>query len=136
MNEEAETRDVKLRVEAPKATTRSANATSRGSRARRRHANLPSDSCCRCCSCMEGIHAAILSTAIAVAQVRVDIVGIQAAMSQDFAALGDEVAGIRRHTHEHLSSAQSLIVRRFDSLQCSVIDLGLRLDRLLEKDGA
>jgi hypothetical protein len=85
---------------------------------------------------MEGIHAAILSTAIAVAQVRLEMADIQAAMSQDLAALGDEVAGLRRHTHEHLTSAQSLMLRRFDSLQCSVIDLGLRLDRLLEKNGA
>lgn len=134
MNEEAETSDLKLRVEAPKAKTRPANAISSAPRARRRHANLPTHSCN--CSCMEGIHAAILSTAIAVAQVRVEIAGIQVAMSQDLAALGDEVAGLRRHAHEHLSSAQSLVLRRFDSLQCSVIDLGLRLDRLLETDGA
>ncbi|MEU7861796.1 hypothetical protein [Nonomuraea sp. NPDC049141] len=67
---------------------------------------------------------------------RVEIAGIQAGISQDLAAFGDEVAGLRRHANEHLTSAQSLMVRRFDSLQCSVIDLGLRLDRLLEKNGA
>ena len=133
MNEEAETSDLNLRVEAPKATTRPASAP----RARRRHAkNLPADNSHCNCSCMEGIHAAILSTAIAVAQVRVEIAGIQAGISQDLAAIGDEVAGLRRHADEHLTSAQSLMVRRFDSLQCSVIDLGLRLDRLLEKNGA
>ncbi|MEU4230810.1 hypothetical protein AB0F17_41520 [Nonomuraea sp. NPDC026600] len=67
---------------------------------------------------------------------RVEMAGLQTAISQDFAVLGDEVAGLRRHAHEHLSSAQSLMLRRFDSLQCSVIDLGLRLDRLLDENGA
>ncbi|MEV0345323.1 hypothetical protein AB0H88_06135 [Nonomuraea sp. NPDC050680] len=57
-------------------------------------------------------------------------------MSQDVAALGDEIAGLRRHTHEQLTSPQSLMLGKLDSLQRTMTDVGLTLDRLLDKDGA
>lgn len=132
MNEEAETRDVNVRVAAVEATARPRKGASSGPRARRRHASLPTGGC----PCADGIHAAIASMAVAVARIRVEIVSIQAEMSQDFAALGDEIAGLRRHTHEQLTSAQSPMLVKLDSLQRTMTDVGLTLDRLLDKDGA
>ncbi|MEV1239906.1 hypothetical protein [Nonomuraea sp. NPDC049750] len=132
MNEEAETRGAKLRAAAVEATARSRNGAYRGPRARRQHASLPTNGC----PCLEGIHTAIASTAVAVARIRVEIASIKAETSQDFAALGDEIAGLRRHTLEQLTSAQEQMVGRLDSLHRRMTDVGRTLDRLLDKDGA
>ncbi|MET7331691.1 hypothetical protein [Nonomuraea sp. NPDC005650] len=40
-------------------------------------------------------------------QVKADITEFRAELRQDLAALGDEVAGLRRHLNEHLSTARS-----------------------------
>ncbi|WP_433511025.1 hypothetical protein ACQP2T_45280 [Nonomuraea sp. CA-143628] len=132
MNEEAETRDAKLRAAAVEATARSRNGAYRGPRARRQHASLPTNGC----PCLEGIHAAIASTAVAVERIRVEIASIKAETSQDFAALGDEIAGLRRHTKEQLTSAQRQMLDRLDCLQRTMADVERTLHRLLDKDGA
>ncbi|MBE1589549.1 hypothetical protein ACFPOI_09235 [Nonomuraea angiospora] len=47
------------------------------------------------------------ATTAEVAQIRADIAEFRIEVSQDLAALGDEMAGLRRHLNEYLSSVQS-----------------------------
>ena len=56
-------------------------------------------------------------------------------LDQEFAALGIELAGARMQTNAHFRIARSEMLERFEVLRCEMIALGLRLDRLLEKDG-
>ncbi|MFG1703754.1 hypothetical protein ACFLIM_11215 [Nonomuraea sp. M3C6] len=132
MDVEAEILDLKLRLEALEATARSGGAASGDVGARRRHPNIPAASCTR----MEGIQTDITATSIAVAEVKAEIADLQSEMTQDIDALSVELAGLRRHTNEHFTSARSEMVQKFDSLRCEMIELGLRLDRLLAKNGA
>jgi hypothetical protein len=62
--------------------------------------------------------------------------GRRSDLDQEFAALGIELAGARMQTNAHFRIARSEMLERFEVLRCEMIALGLRLDRLLEKDRA
>ncbi|NUR89064.1 MAG: hypothetical protein HOY71_33695 [Nonomuraea sp.] len=70
------------------------------------------------------------------AEITADIADIRTEVSQNIAALGDELAGLRGQTDEHLEMVRSSIGRRLDLLLCETLDLATRIDRLLERDGA
>jgi hypothetical protein len=57
-------------------------------------------------------------------------------LTKEFAALGMELAGARMQTNAHFRITRSEMLERFEVLRREMIALGLRLDRLLEKDGA
>ncbi|MFI7125731.1 hypothetical protein ACIBQ1_08555 [Nonomuraea sp. NPDC050153] len=60
---------------------------------------------------------AIKTTMAGIAQqVKADITEFRAELRQDLAALGDEVAGLRRHLNEHLSTARPEILHQPGSL--------------------
>ncbi|MFB9622972.1 hypothetical protein [Nonomuraea helvata] len=73
---------------------------------------------------------------VAIAEVRADVADLHIGLNQDFAALRDELAGLRRQTDEQFASARSKMLRRCEALRCDMIDLAVRLDRLLERRGA
>ncbi|MEV0228104.1 hypothetical protein [Nonomuraea sp. NPDC050786] len=75
-------------------------------------------------------------TAIRLAELKAEIAGVRTEVGQDFEALIVEIAGFRAQTNEHFKSTQFEIMEKFDSLRCEMIDLALRLDRLLETKGA
>jgi hypothetical protein len=129
---EAEILDLQLRVGILEASISSEGSTSGDCRARDRHTNLPTDRCAH----REAIQSDLMATSIAVAEARAEIADVQVEMSQDFAALGLEIAGLRRQTNENFASAQAKMLQKLDSLRCEMIELGLRLDRLLENDSA
>ncbi|MGN9838095.1 hypothetical protein ACTMTI_08225 [Nonomuraea sp. H19] len=139
MDIEAEIRHLKLRVEALETSVRSAGAG--GFRRRCRHKRAPARTCAHICMCapartcahMQTVQADLSAALVAVAEVRADIADIQTAMSHDFTALGIGLAGLHWQTNEQVKSTRSEIITKLDSLQCEMLDLGLRIDRLLEK---
>ncbi|MEV1177209.1 hypothetical protein [Nonomuraea sp. NPDC049784] len=73
---------------------------------------------------------------VAIAEVRADVADLRIGLSQDFAVLRDELAGLRRQTDEQFASARSKMLRQCEALRCDMIDLAVRLDRLLDRRGA
>ncbi|MCK2219786.1 hypothetical protein MF672_039220 [Actinomadura sp. ATCC 31491] len=67
---------------------------------------------------------------------RTDLAELRADIAEDFKAWGDELAGVRRHFNDSFKASRSDLVRALDTIRCEMIDLGIRLDRLVEKDGA
>jgi hypothetical protein len=57
-------------------------------------------------------------------------------ISQDLAALGDEIAGLRRHISQYVFRDQSTMLNKLDAIHCETIALGLKFDQLLDKDDA
>ncbi len=51
-------------------------------------------------------------TMIGIALVLAELADIRAELRQDLAALGDELAGHRRHTNDHLAAIQSELLHR------------------------
>ncbi|MED7926525.1 hypothetical protein SMD20_19875 [Nonomuraea sp. LP-02] len=72
------------------------------------------------------------ATVSIITALRTDIAELRADVAEDFAAWGDEVAGVRCQLNDYLKTSHSDLVRALDSLRCEMIDLGIRLDRLLE----
>ncbi|MEO3875307.1 hypothetical protein ABGB18_41535 [Nonomuraea sp. B12E4] len=132
MDVEAEILDLKLRMEALEATARSGEAGSGDVESQRRHSNIPAARN----TGPECIQTDITARSIAVTEVKAHIAKFQTEMSQDIAALNVEVTGLRWHAYDLLTATRSDIEQKFDSLRCEMIELGLRLDRLLEKHGA
>ncbi|MER6945028.1 hypothetical protein ABT294_13480 [Nonomuraea sp. NPDC000554] len=132
MDVEAEIIDLKLRVKDLEAATHPGRTTFDDHGQRCAHANLLTEICMR----METMQAAITGATVDVAQARAELTDAQSGTDQKFAALGIEIANLRSQTTRHLTSVQSEIQRRLDFLRCEMIDLDLRLDRLLHKDGA
>lgn len=123
---EAEIRALKLRIDAFEAIVRSGDADSDDYS----HAHLRTGRRTRA----KG--SKITSADIAVAEMRAEIADVQLEISQDFAALGDELTGLRRQTNDQFISARAEILGVFDSLRHDMVDLGRRLDRLLETRNA
>ncbi|MEV0229453.1 hypothetical protein [Nonomuraea sp. NPDC050786] len=73
---------------------------------------------------------------VAIAEVRADVADLHIGLNQDFAALRDELAGLRRQTDEQFASARSKMLKRCEALRGDMIDLAIRLDRLLDRRGA
>ncbi|MFF4619228.1 hypothetical protein [Nonomuraea jabiensis] len=125
MNVEAEILDLKLRVEALEAGLRS-NVSPRHddivpAQAGPYRFELP---------------ALVAQVSIGVTEIRAELADVRTELSQDLEALLVEVAGLRVQTNEHFNVIQSDLLGKIDSLRCDMIDLGLRLDRLAETDGA
>jgi hypothetical protein len=123
---EAEIFTIKLRVEALEASMFS-DAPLGDFQERRRQTGHPP----HLCPCTQALQADITATSIAIAELIADLAAIQTEVSQDLAALVDEIAGLRRHTDEHFAATRSETLRSLDSLHCEMIDLRLRLDQLL-----
>ncbi|MFI7134903.1 hypothetical protein ACIBQ1_55215 [Nonomuraea sp. NPDC050153] len=129
MNVEAEILDLKLRVEALEATLRSDGSLDR----RPRHNDIvPAQS---------GPHRRdlpphVTQASIDAAELRAEIADVRTEVSQDFEALIVEVAGLRLQMNQNFKTVRSDLLGKIDSLRCEMIDLGLRLDRLLEPGGA
>ncbi|MET7327847.1 hypothetical protein [Nonomuraea sp. NPDC005650] len=126
MDIEAEIRALKLRIDAFEAIMRTGDADSDDYR----HARVRTGRRTR----VKG--SKITSAEIAVAEMRAEIAGAQLEISQDFAALGDELTGLRRQTNDQFISARAEILGVFDSLRSDMVDLGRRLDQLLETRNA
>ncbi|KAB8188724.1 hypothetical protein FH608_042310 [Nonomuraea phyllanthi] len=77
----------------------------------------------------------VSETSIGLAELKAEVADVRTEVSQDFEALIVELAGLRAQTNENVRSAQSEILGKLDSLRCEMIDLALRLDRLLEING-
>ncbi|WP_431932550.1 hypothetical protein [Nonomuraea jabiensis] len=80
--------------------------------------------------------ALVAQVSIGVAEIRAELADVRTELSQDLEALLVEVTGVRAQTNEHFDTIQSDLLAVIDSLRCDMIDLGLRLDRLTEADGA
>ncbi|MFC4115825.1 hypothetical protein [Nonomuraea zeae] len=132
MDVEAEILDLQLRVGILEASIRPEGTASGDFRGRGQHGNLPADRCAH----REAIQSDLLTTSISVAEARAEVADVRMEMSQDFAALGLEISGLRRQTNENFASARHEMMQKLDSLRCEMIELGLRLDRLLENDSA
>ncbi|SDI88660.1 hypothetical protein [Nonomuraea jiangxiensis] len=132
MDVEAEILELKLRLEALETTARSGGPVSGDVEPQRRHPNTPAVRH----TGIEGIQPDITTTSIAVTEVKADIAQLHTEMTQDIAALNVEVTGLRWHLYQLLTVTRSEMEQKFDSLRCEMIELGLRLDRLLEKHGA
>ncbi|WP_433437020.1 hypothetical protein [Nonomuraea sp. CA-141351] len=120
MNVEAEILDLKRRVEALETILRSGSDPGRSDLVPAQTGPYMPDS----------------ETSIGLAELKAEIADVRTETSQDFEALIVEIAGFRAQTNEHFKSTQSEIMEKFDSLRCEMIDLALRLDRLLEINGA
>ncbi|WP_113705619.1 hypothetical protein [Nonomuraea lactucae] len=57
-------------------------------------------------------------------------------ITQDLAALGIEIEGLRRQTNEHIISAQREMPAWYEALQDDLNELRHRLDRVLGEDTA
>ncbi|WP_431911357.1 hypothetical protein [Nonomuraea jabiensis] len=121
MDIEAEIRALKLRIDRFEAILRSTYADSDDNS----HAHLRTGRRTRA----KG--SKITAAEIAVAEVRAEIADVQMEIAQDFAALGDELTGLRRQTNDQFISARAEILGVFDSLRHDMVDLGRRIDRLL-----
>ncbi|MBB5784917.1 hypothetical protein AB0K16_13545 [Nonomuraea jabiensis] len=122
MDIEAEIRALKLRIDAFEAILRSSYADSDDNS----HAHLRTG---RRRTRAKG--SKITAAEIAVAEMRAEIADAQMEIAQDFAALGDELTGLRRQTNDQFISARAEILGVFDSLRHDMVDLGRRIDRLL-----
>ncbi|WP_127936739.1 hypothetical protein [Nonomuraea polychroma] len=80
-----------------------------------------------------GVNTAI---GIAVAQAIAQIAYTRAEITQDLAALGDEIAGLRRQVNEQITPTRSDALEQYATLRSDLNHLKLRLDRLLDKEGA
>ncbi|MBE1588861.1 hypothetical protein ACFPOI_55695 [Nonomuraea angiospora] len=78
----------------------------------------------------------ITAIAIAVALVTAEVTDARAEITQDLAAMGIEIEGLRRQTNQHITSAQRDTPAWYDALQHDLNELRLRIDHLLEKPGA
>jgi hypothetical protein len=70
-----------------------------------------------------------------VMEIRADVVDLRTEMGQEFGALGIEISGIRSQSMDQYATARVEMLQRFDTLRCEMMELGLRLDRLLNTDG-
>ncbi|MDX3108811.1 hypothetical protein [Nonomuraea angiospora] len=59
---------------------------------------------------------------IGIALVLADLADIRAEMRQDLAALGDELAGLRRHMDDRFAAIQSMRLHRLGGLPPEVIN--------------
>ncbi|NUP80758.1 MAG: hypothetical protein HOV96_24740 [Nonomuraea sp.] len=66
-------------------------------------------------------------------ELKADIVELRDQMSRNVAALGGEPAAFHGQDDE---TVRTRVTRRLDLLRCETLELAVRLDRLLEKDGA
>ncbi|MEV4020709.1 hypothetical protein AB0J35_60560 [Nonomuraea angiospora] len=62
------------------------------------------------------------SKPISTAQVLAELTDIRAEMRQDLAALGDELAGLRRHMNDRFATIQSELLHRLGGLPPEVIN--------------
>ncbi|MBE1591833.1 hypothetical protein ACFPOI_14900 [Nonomuraea angiospora] len=62
------------------------------------------------------------SKTISIAQVLAELTDIRAEMRQDLAALGDELAGLRRHMNDRFATIQSELLHRLGGLPPEVIN--------------
>ncbi|MEQ4714769.1 hypothetical protein [Nonomuraea sp. B19D2] len=124
MNVEAEILDLKRRVEALETIVRSGPG-------QRPHHAIPAQSGPH----RPGLPVHVCERSIGLAELKAEIADVRTEASQDFEALIVEIAGFRAQTNENFKSTQSEIMEKFDSLRCEMIDLALRLDRLLEING-
>ncbi|WP_143591736.1 hypothetical protein [Thermoactinospora rubra] len=69
------------------------------------------------------------------AAIRSDIADMWADIKQDLIALHDELAVFRHRAGEQLNALQAEMLRERDIIRCEMIELGFRIDRLLDKDG-
>ncbi|NUP61395.1 MAG: hypothetical protein HOW71_04360 [Nonomuraea sp.] len=69
-------------------------------------------------------------------ELKADIVELRDQMSRNVAALGGEPAAFHGRNDEHDETVRTSVTRRLDLLRCETLELAVRLDRLLEKDGA
>ncbi|MEQ4719841.1 hypothetical protein [Nonomuraea sp. B19D2] len=68
---------------------------------------------------------------VAIAEVRADVADLHIGVCQDLAVLRDELAGLRRQSNEQFASARSKVLGTCEALRHDMIDLAVRLDRLL-----
>jgi hypothetical protein len=129
VNVEAEILDLKLRVEALEATLRSSGSLDR----RPRHNDMvPAQPG----PYRSDLPALVAQVSINVSEVRAEVADVRTEVSQDFEALIVEVAGLRVQMNQSFKAVHSDLLGKIDSLRCEMIDLGLRLDRLMEPGGA
>ncbi|MFI6926198.1 hypothetical protein ACIBIZ_40120 [Nonomuraea spiralis] len=81
-------------------------------------------------SCSESSNALLAG----IATVRADVADVHSEVGQDFEILNFEIARLRWTLDDNCRSSLAEVLRRLDELQCQLVDLGLRLDRLLAKD--
>ncbi|WP_156326091.1 hypothetical protein [Nonomuraea sp. SBT364] len=84
---------------------------------------------------LRGIEADLAATWMCVTQVRAEVAAVRGEVDQEFAALGVELTGARLQVGEHFRTARSEMREKYDLLRCEMIELGIRLDRLLDQDG-
>ena len=70
------------------------------------------------------------------AATRAELIEVRAEIGRDFLPLNVAVARLRWDTEDKLRTTLSEALARVDNVRSELVDLGLRLDRLLEKDGA
>ncbi|MFI6742024.1 hypothetical protein ACIBI9_54745 [Nonomuraea sp. NPDC050451] len=129
MNVESEILDLKLRVETLEAALRSSGGLDR----RPRHNDIvPTQPG----PYRPELPALVTQMSLNVSELRAEIADVRTEVSQDFEALIVEVAGLRVQMNQNHKAVQSDLLGKIDSLRCEMIDLGLRLDRLMETGGA
>lgn len=132
MDVAAEISDLKLRIEDLEMALRTGDATPDGPGRRCPYGGVLADICTR----VQSIQADVTATSTTALAIRADIADVQHDVSQEFAALTVEVAGLRSQLQEHVTRARGEALQRFDFLLCEMLDLAFRLDRLLGKGGA
>ncbi|MEW1844944.1 hypothetical protein AB0392_43965 [Nonomuraea angiospora] len=125
MNVEAEILDLKLRVETLEAALRS-------NRSPRHDDIVPAQAG----PYRSELPALVAQVSIGVSELRAEIADVRTEVGQDFEALIVEVAGVRVQLSENYKAVQADLLGKIDSLRCDMIDLGLRLDRLMESGDA
>jgi hypothetical protein len=85
---------------------------------------------------VEEMQAKIDRTSLGITGLKGAVTDVHAELSQEFAALGVEIVGIRTQTNDHYAATRAEMLRRFDALRCEMMELGLRLDQFLDQGGA
>ncbi|NRQ36733.1 hypothetical protein HII36_33585 [Nonomuraea sp. NN258] len=124
MDVEAEILQLKLRTADLETATRCGGGDEHGQRCP--HGAILAEISLR----LHSLQADLTATAIGIIEARADVADIKIDLDRDLAALGIEHAGLRAQLHENAKAARSDLAKRFDSLRCEMIELGLRLDRL------
>ncbi|MFI9596986.1 hypothetical protein [Nonomuraea sp. NPDC052265] len=73
---------------------------------------------------------------LGIAELRADLADTRSEAGHHVTALTDELLGLHGQSDEHFQAVRSKIRRRLDLLRCETLDLAIRLDRLLERDGS